>query len=102
MQFTELEASCRCAARQFSRHDFPNHLDAGTGAIALAGMLRPNGALVAISSSPRPAKHAGKRRKIVDCLHLVGLDHERLTHRNSRRDYRLSDVSGIAAKDILS
>jgi hypothetical protein len=34
-------------------------------------------------------------------LHLLGLDHERLTYRYSGRDYRLTDVHGAVVKDIL-
>ena len=35
-------------------------------------------------------------------LHIMGIDHERLTHRHHGRDFRLTDVSGIVAKDILA
>jgi len=35
-------------------------------------------------------------------LHLLGLDHERLTYRYSGRDFRLTDVHGNVAKDILA
>jgi uncharacterized protein DUF1501 len=35
-------------------------------------------------------------------LHLLGLDHERLTYRYSGRDFRLTDVHGNVAKDIVS
>jgi uncharacterized protein (DUF1501 family) len=35
-------------------------------------------------------------------LHLLGIDHERLTHRHAGRDYRLTDVHGIVAKEILA
>jgi hypothetical protein len=35
-------------------------------------------------------------------LHLLGLDHERLTYRHSGRDYRLTDVYGRVVKAILS
>jgi hypothetical protein len=35
-------------------------------------------------------------------LHLMGLDHERLTYRYSGRDFRLTDVSGRVAREILS
>jgi len=35
-------------------------------------------------------------------LHLMGLDHERLTYRHTGRDYRLTDVSGRVVKEILS
>lgn len=34
-------------------------------------------------------------------LHLMGLDHERLTYRHTGRDYRLTDVSGRVVKEIL-
>ena len=35
-------------------------------------------------------------------LHLLGLDHERLTYRYAGRDFRLTDVSGKAATDIIA
>jgi hypothetical protein len=35
-------------------------------------------------------------------LHLMGLDHERLTYRYSGRDFRLTDVHGKVVHDILS
>ena len=35
-------------------------------------------------------------------LHLMGLDHERLTYRYSGRDYRLTDVSGTVISDIIA
>jgi Protein of unknown function (DUF1501) len=35
-------------------------------------------------------------------LHLMGLDHERLTYRYSGRDFRLTDVSGRVAREILA
>jgi uncharacterized protein (DUF1501 family) len=35
-------------------------------------------------------------------LHLLGLDHERLTYRFSGRDYRLTDVAGEVVKGILA
>ncbi len=34
-------------------------------------------------------------------LHLLGLDHERLTYRHTGRDYRLTDVFGRVVKEIL-
>jgi hypothetical protein len=34
-------------------------------------------------------------------LHLLGLDHERLTFRYGGRDYRLTDVHGKVVKEIL-
>jgi hypothetical protein len=35
-------------------------------------------------------------------LHLMGLDHEKLTYRYSGRDFRLTDVAGVVVKDILA
>ncbi|UBM38939.1 DUF1501 domain-containing protein [Bremerella sp. TYQ1] len=35
-------------------------------------------------------------------LHLLGLDHERLTYRYAGRDFRLADVYGRVAKEILA
>jgi uncharacterized protein (DUF1501 family) len=35
-------------------------------------------------------------------LHLMGLDHERLTFRHAGRDFRLTDVHGRVVKDIIS
>jgi len=35
-------------------------------------------------------------------LHLMGLDHTRLTYRYSGRDFRLTDVAGTVVKDIIA
>jgi uncharacterized protein (DUF1501 family) len=35
-------------------------------------------------------------------LHLLGLDHTRLTYRHSGRDFRLTDVHGTVVHDILA
>ena len=35
-------------------------------------------------------------------LHLMGLDHERLTYRHTGRDYRLTDVHGNVVQEILA
>ena len=34
-------------------------------------------------------------------LHLLGLDHERLTYRYAGRDFRLTDVSGTVVRSII-
>jgi Protein of unknown function (DUF1501) len=34
-------------------------------------------------------------------LHLMGLDHEKLTYRHAGRDYRLTDVHGQVVEKIL-
>ena len=35
-------------------------------------------------------------------LHLLGLDHTRLTYRHAGRDYRLTDVSGTLVKEFFA
>jgi hypothetical protein len=35
-------------------------------------------------------------------LHLLGLDHERLTYRFAGRDFRLTDVEGRVVHDIMA
>jgi uncharacterized protein (DUF1501 family) len=35
-------------------------------------------------------------------LHLMGLDHEKLTFRYSGRDFRLTDVHGKVAREIMT
>ncbi|MCH8922294.1 MAG: DUF1501 domain-containing protein [Planctomycetes bacterium] len=35
-------------------------------------------------------------------LHLMGLDHEKLTYRYSGRDFRLTDVAGNVVRDLIA
>ena len=35
-------------------------------------------------------------------IHLMGLDHEKLTYRYSGRDYRLTDVHGQVIKELFA
>jgi hypothetical protein len=35
-------------------------------------------------------------------LHLLGLDHEKLTYRHAGRDFRLTDVSGRVVREVLA
>ena len=35
-------------------------------------------------------------------LHLMGIDHEKLTYRYSGRDHRLTDVNGTVIRDIIA
>jgi hypothetical protein len=35
-------------------------------------------------------------------LHLLGLDHERLTFRTQGRDFRLTDVHGHVVEELLA
>ena len=35
-------------------------------------------------------------------LHLLGLDHEKLTYRYAGRDFRLTDVHGNVVKEIMT
>jgi hypothetical protein len=35
-------------------------------------------------------------------LHLLGLDHTRLTYRHAGRDFRLTDVAGRVVREIVA
>jgi uncharacterized protein (DUF1501 family) len=35
-------------------------------------------------------------------LHLMGIDHEKLTYRHSGRDFRLTDVAGNVVREIIA
>jgi hypothetical protein len=35
-------------------------------------------------------------------LHLLGIDHEKLTYLHAGRSFRLTDVAGVVAKKILA
>jgi hypothetical protein len=35
-------------------------------------------------------------------LHLLGIDHEKLTYRYAGRDYRLTNVSGHVAREVVA
>jgi len=35
-------------------------------------------------------------------LHLLGMDHEKLTYRYAGRNFRLTDVEGKVVKDIVA
>ena len=35
-------------------------------------------------------------------LHILGLDHQRLTYRSQGRDFRLTDIAGRVVKDVLA
>ena len=35
-------------------------------------------------------------------LHLLGINHEKLTYRYAGRDFRLTDLAGVVAKDIIA
>ncbi|MFM7041361.1 MAG: DUF1501 domain-containing protein, partial [Planctomycetaceae bacterium] len=35
-------------------------------------------------------------------LHLLGIEHEKLTYRSNGRDFRLTDVGGSVVTDIIA
>jgi arylsulfatase A-like enzyme len=35
-------------------------------------------------------------------LHLLGIDHQRLTYRYAGRDFRLTDVAGNVIRDLIA
>jgi hypothetical protein len=51
----------------------------------------------------RPAENAVHLHDFhATILHLLGLDHERLTYRHAGRDFRLTDVAGRVVRDIIA
>ena len=72
-------------------------------------MLSPCGSPVAESKDGRSDEFGYKaienRTSVNDLhatvLHLMGLDHEKLTYRHNGRDFRLTDVAGHVIRDIL-
>ena len=79
-----------------------------TGNAAAIDRVRPIlgdvGTCVAVRSSAigedgASASFAGQHATI---LHVLGLDHERLTFRHGGRDYRLTDVHGEVVKGVLA
>jgi hypothetical protein len=62
-------------------------------------------ALAGVQSShpkPRFPLAGGQRKNHVTILHLMGIDHTKLTYRFSGRDFRLTDVSGKVINDIIA
>jgi hypothetical protein len=62
---------------------------------------------ISFSSTDEFGRHAvGGKVHMLDLhatpLHLLGLDHERLTYRYAGRDFRLTDVSGRVVQNILA
>ena len=80
-----------------------HHPDAFTCWLAGAGV---RGGTVYGKSDEYGIKVAENRVHVHDLhatiLHLLGLDHERLTFRHAGRDFRLTDVSGTVVKGVLS
>ena len=52
------------------------------------------------SRSPRTKVHVHDFHATI--LHLLGIDHRRLTYRYSGRDYRLTDVAGNVVQEIIA
>jgi hypothetical protein len=58
-------------------------------------------------SDRRPRQRRRRQKMHINDLHatmlyLLGLDHEKLTYRYSGHDYRLTDLAGNVAKDIVA
>ena len=69
---------------------------AGAGIKAARPTARPMS-----SATSRSRTSATSTTSTPTVLHLLGLDHERLTYRFSGRDFRLTDVHGRVLHDIL-
>ena len=44
----------------------------------------------------------GRTLKVTTILHILGINHEKLTYRYAGRDFRLTDVYGEVVSDILA
>jgi hypothetical protein len=42
-----------------------------------------------------------REQELQPILHLMGIDHERLTYRYAGRDFRLTDVHGRVVREVL-
>ena len=90
---------------QFSRREFLWRSGGGLGGIALNAIL---GESTSANGATDDAGFAAVRDKVhvhdlhATILHLLGLDHERLTYRYSGRDFRLTDVHGSVVRDIIA
>jgi hypothetical protein len=90
-------------------HEQPNHAGREHHHQAFASWLAGGGVkggLVHGSTDDYGVAVAEQRVQVHDfhatILHLLGLDHERLTFRHAGRDYRLTDVAGQVVKEILA
>ena len=61
-----------------------------------------NTATVSVAAGGAPRRAAPFSAPHATILHLLGLDHERLTYRYAGRDFRLTDVAGNVVKGILA
>lgn len=84
--------------------DGRNHHATGFSMWMAGGGTR--GGLVYGATDELGVKAVDKRMSVHDLhatiLHLMGIDHERLTFRYSGRDFRLTDVHGVVARDIIA
>ena len=90
-------------------HEQPNHAGREHHHQAFSSWLAGGGVkggLVHGATDDYGVAVADKRVHVHDLhatiLHLLGLDHERLTYRHAGRDYRLTDVAGSVVKEILA
>ena len=65
-----------------------------------------NGGYVHGSTDEHGMRAVDKKMHINDLhatmLYLLGLDHEKLNYRYSGRDFRLTDLAGVVAKDVVA
>lgn len=81
-----------------------DHHHTGFSMWMAGGGMRPG---MMYGSTDEFGMHATEKRVHVHdlhatVLHLMGIDHKRLTYRYSGRDYRLTDVHGRVVQDVIS
>jgi len=77
-----------------------------TGLFHVAGWRRVKGGMAYGATDEFGFKAVEKRVHVHDLhatmLHLMGIDHEKLTYRFSGRDFRLTDVHGKVIQEIIA
>ena len=85
--------------------DVPVWRELGNEILADLELVPPQ--LAADAARPLQRAAVGKRRQRhqeirIIVLHLLGLDHKRLTYRYNGRDFRLTDIAGNVVTQIIA
>ena len=110
----EVVLSAEHLTKSFGKREAVSDVSFDVRAGEVFGFLGPNGAgktttIRMLVGLARPDRGRVRIRGLdlahdfhATLLHLLGLDHTRLTYRHAGRDYRLTDVSGTVVSGILA
>ena len=65
-------------------------------------LVLSNGKVITVDERFTIAQAVAIKGMHATMLHILGIDHERLTYRTQGRDFRLTDVATRVAKDIFA